>query len=158
MKRYGGIGSRAIDFATENLIESCGHWLAHEGWTLVSGGAEGSDSAFYRGAGGVAEVWRPEHAKKSIAFDMAEHYHPNWGACSPYVRKLHARNVMIVLGETCDVPVSFVVCWTPKGKCVGGTAMGIKVANDHGIPVYNLGVEGTSFKGLQAFVSALQTV
>jgi hypothetical protein len=34
-----------------------------------------------------------------------------------------------------------VVCWTSKGKDLGGTAMGIRLAKAYGISVRNLSVE-----------------
>ena len=39
-----------------------------------------------------------------------------------------------------DRPVDAVVCWTCDGGAVtGGTGMGIRIAEAHGIPVLNLG-------------------
>ena len=51
-----------------------------------------------------------------------------------------ARNVAILLGRNLDRPVDAVVCWTCDGGAVtGGTGMGIRIVEAHGIPVLNLG-------------------
>ena len=52
----------------------------------------------------------------------------------------HARNAGLLLGARLDRPVDAVVCWTCDGGAVtGGTGMGIRIAEAHGIPVLNLG-------------------
>jgi hypothetical protein len=48
---------------------------------------------------------------------------------------------MIILGHDLDTPVEFVICWTYKGNLKGGTALGMKIAAAHGIPIYNLAHE-----------------
>ena len=53
------------------------------------------------------------------------------------MRKLHARNVAILLGESGQAPVAAAVCWTEGGRVEGGTGMAIRVARGHGIPVLN---------------------
>ena len=65
--------------------------------------------------------------------------HPAWERCSPAVRKLHARNVAILLGERWARPVNACNCWTAQGRPVGGTGMAIRIAEARGIPVLNLG-------------------
>ena len=70
---------------------------------------------------------------------IAAPLHPAWERCSPAVRKLHARNVAILLGDGLDRPVDAVVAWSERGEAVGGTGMGIRIAEDRGIPVLNLG-------------------
>ena len=45
---------------------------------------------------------------------------------------------MIILGNKLDTPVQFVICYTPDGKNSGGTGLGMMIAEDHGIPVFNL--------------------
>lgn len=73
------------------------------------------------------------------AFDIAEKIVPWWSNCSEGARKLHARNVMQVLGARLDDPVEMVVCWTEGGKEKGGTRTAIVLAQKHKIPVYNFG-------------------
>ena len=45
---------------------------------------------------------------------------------------------MIILGNSLDNPVKFVVCWTSNGKDKGGTGLAIRLARHHGIRVFNL--------------------
>lgn len=79
------------------------------------------------------------------AMEIAEEYHPNWGACRPFARALHARNSFIILGERLNDPVDLVICWTKGGAMKGGTAQGLRIAKDYGIPIANLGQEGYGF-------------
>lgn len=52
--------------------------------------------------------------------------------------KLHARNGYQVLGDDLNTPVPFVLCWTADGGPTGGTGQAIRIAEDRGIPVFNL--------------------
>lgn len=137
--------------------------------TLRSGGAIGADLAFEQGAidgdgpleiyymdryrigysgdadedrfakPGQTNVSRYDPVIWNKAFQIAQEYHPNWGACSSLARKLHARNSFIILGERLNDPVELVVCWTKDAKLQGGTAQGLRIAKDHGIVVANFG-------------------
>ena len=53
------------------------------------------------------------------------------GVCTPGMSKLF-------LGPCLNRPVKYLLCWTPKGKIVGGTAQGMRVACAYGIPILNL--------------------
>ena len=75
------------------------------------------------------------------AYDIAAKYQRAWVICSPGMKALHASNVQIILGAKLGQPVAFVICWTKRGKAVGGTAMGIRVAQAYGIEVRNLALE-----------------
>ncbi|WEM34370.1 hypothetical protein [Xanthomonas phage X1] len=129
------------------------YFLAYEANAiLVSGGARGADSFFEEGcdrAGGNKEIWLPEagfNGSKSKligaskdAYIVAERYVGHWKNCKAWARAAHARNCHQVLGADLLTPVSFVVCWTPGGERVGGTATAISIAEDKGIPILNLG-------------------
>lgn len=140
-RTYAGIGSRETPADVLQLMYELGAWLARQGYTLRSGGAEGADSAFEQGAlsvaGARAEIFTPMDATPE-ALRLASEIHPNWNACTSYARKLHARNCFQVLGRTLDDPVTFVVCWTRGGQPVGGTATAIRLAERNGIPIFNL--------------------
>jgi len=114
-------------------------YLRAEGYTLRTGGAEGADQAFMSGAGTyhcyLSSVATPE----SMA--LAATYHPAWHKCDEFARRCHGRNAMIVLGSDLKAPVDFVICWTPDGKAVGGTAMGIHIAQAKKILVFNLALK-----------------
>ncbi len=152
---YAGIGARATPAAVLADMTVMAGWLARTGWHLSSGGADGADSAFARGApADQRAIWLPwrgynghggpdcrvlSAAELAACIAIAAPLHPAWERCSPAVRKLHARNVAILLGEGLDRPVDAVVAWSERGEAVGGTGMGIRIAEDRGIPVFNLG-------------------
>ena len=151
---YAGIGARATPTEVLADMTVMAGWLARTGWHLSSGGADGADSAFAAGApAGQRTVWLPwrgynghrgpdcrvlSAAELSACIGIAGPLHPAWERCSPAVRKLHARNAA-VLGLALDRPVDAVVCWSERGAVTGGTGMAIRIAEDRGIPVFNLG-------------------
>ena len=153
--RYAGIGARATPEAALSDMTVMAGWLARTGWHLSSGGADGADAAFAVGApAGQRTIWLPwrgynghrgpgcrvlSAVAMAACVEIAAPLHPAWERCSPAVRKLHARNAAVLLGETLDRPVDAVVCWTAEGREEGGTGMAIRIAEDRGIPVFNLG-------------------
>ena len=152
---YAGIGSRATPRPVLSDMTKMAAWLARTGWHLASGGADGADSAFAAGApAGQRTIWLPwpgynGHAgpdrrtlsRSALAdcMNVAARLHPAWDRCSPAARKLHARNVHILLGAGMDRPVDAVVAFTRDAAVTGGTGMGLRIAAAHGIPVMNLG-------------------
>ena len=152
--RYAGIGARATPAAVLADMETMAGWLARTGWHLSSGGADGADTAFAKGAPAEQRtIWLPwrgynghrgadcrvlSAAAMAACMEIAAPLHPAWERCSPAVRKLHARNAA-VLGLTLDRPVDAVVCWSERGAVTGGTGMAIRIAEANGIPVLNLG-------------------
>ena len=148
MRYYAGIGSRetppeildlmrqiATKLSSNTLCGKHGELLGP--YILRSGGAIGADSAFEDGSGGDCEIFKAHHATPAARYIAAE-FHPAWDRLSEYVQNLHGRNAMILLGEHLDKPVEFVVCWTKDGKDTGGTGLGIRIAQAHGIKVINL--------------------
>ena len=126
--------------------------LAEEGFTLRSGGANGSDRAFELGcvqAHGRMEIYLPwKKFNKNIsplfsvsdeAMQLASTVHPAWNKCSDAAKKLHGRNCYQVLGRYLNNPSDFVVCYTEGGEIKGGTATAINLALRHNVPVFNLG-------------------
>lgn len=156
MQIYAGIGSRATPENILTTMTSTAIGLGHDGWLLRSGGADGADAAFERGcdiANGAKEIWLPWrgfNGSTSIfvlpqsgptmmrAWAIAESMHPAWHACSPPARRLHARNVLQILGGDMETPVQRVICWTPDARIVGGTATAIRLAMQYDIEVINL--------------------
>jgi len=51
MKFYTGVGSRKTPLSILKVMRKLGYKLAIDGWMLRSGGADGADSAFEKGAG-----------------------------------------------------------------------------------------------------------
>ena len=164
---WAGIGARNTPPSVLQDMTALSRSLAEAGWHLSSGGAHGADSAFASGAPpGQRTVWLPwpgyndlsgpdchvpsrERIEQCLA--IAARLHPAWHKCSQGVQKLHARNVAILLGPNLDRPVDAVVCFTENGAISGGTGMGLRIAAEHGIPVFNLGA-----MTMQAAWNALQ--
>ena len=152
---YAGIGSRGTPASTLADMTVIAGWLARTGWHLASGGATGADTAFASGApadrrtiflpwpgyngcrGPDCRVLAP--SQLPACMEIAAGLHPAWDRCSPGARKLHARNAAILLSASLDRPVDAVIAWTAGGRAEGGTGMGIRIAQDRGIPVLNLG-------------------
>jgi len=133
---YAGIGSRKTPEDTLEFMTRLARILSRQGYILRSGGAEGADTAFANGAE-KKEIFRPKDATPE-AIKIAMDIHPAPQHCNDYVRKLHGRNVQIILGKDLDKPVEFVLCWTPGGKTIGGTGLGIRLADREGITIYNI--------------------
>ena len=71
---------------------------------------------------------------------IASEVHPAWDRCNEWARGMHSRNCHQILGYDLQSPVDAVICWTPNGAVVGGTATAIRIAMKYDIPVFNLGV------------------
>lgn len=134
---YTGIGSRKTPI---NILKKMA-WLAMEleelGFKLRTGNAEGADYAFQR----FIEHWNkkiyyPTDATKE-SIELMLQVHPSPSNAIKYKHVL-GRNPLQVLGDNLDKPSKFLVCWTPKGLVIGGTAIAIKIAYMHDIPVFNL--------------------
>lgn len=151
---YAGIGARATPLHILAEMTNLAANLELTGFTLRSGGAAGADSAFEAG------VKDPRHAKIFLpwanfnrntsalfdihddAYEMAASFHPAWHRCSPAACKFHARNCYQVMGYHLDTPADFILCWTPDGAMVGGTAQALRIAERFDIPVFNMGTQG----------------
>lgn len=170
LKTYTGIGSRQTPPKILNIMTETARRLDVRGYVLRSGGAVGADTAFEAGADPrncqIFLPWRRfnSHRSKlhssntdlpwSDAKAIAARTHPAWHKCSSPVAELMTRNVFQVLGPTLDQPSDFVICWTPDGEEVGGTAQALRLAKQYDIPVYNLGTP-QGLKQLQAALKAL---
>lgn len=136
MKRfYAGIGSRSCPPDQCRLITHLALQLGPH-FTMRSGGAEGADKAFEYGSLGTSLVLRPKDSTPA-AEEIARQIHPAWHMCNDYARKLHGRNIQLILGKNLDEPAEFVLAWT-LNPTMGGTRTGIVLAKQRGIPVYNL--------------------
>lgn len=152
-KAYAGIGSRMTPPAITDIMFGFAKLAEDLNWTLRSGGAQGADKAFEMGVTSdyMKEIflpWGAFNGNKSLrthpsyqALLLAEELlgSAHWGNLTQGAKKLHARNVHQVLGQTLHDPVQFVICWTPEGREVGGTATALKLARMHNIPIFNLG-------------------
>lgn len=162
-KVYAGIGSRETPAKILNIMANLAKQLSDNGFTLRSGGALGADAAFEIGSS-KSEIylpWKGYNSKKGMVpykpshEEIAKHFHPAWDKCGQGARKLHVRNLYILVGDTLDNPVDFVICWTKDGKDTGGTGLGIRVANHLNVPVFNLYHEDALIK-LSEFLKQYQ--
>ena len=139
---YAGIGSRETPQNILLEMTEIAKKLDSK-YVLRSGGAEGADKAFEAGATNK-QIFSPKDSIPLWAFTAVAELvaEQNWGVTldkmKPFVQRLIARNMMIMLGSNGDEPVKFVVCWTPDGKVVGGTAWALRLAEKCNIPIYNL--------------------
>lgn len=167
MNHYTGIGSRSTPVVILNLMAQLGRMLSKQNYILRSGHADGADQAFERGVDfDKMQIFLPwptfnnpprysalvdeeprgfidtqgMHCEKEAA-EIAEKFHPNWGACSRGARSLHTRNVYQVLGHDLKTPSKFVICWTPGASRGGGTGQALRIAEDRKIPIFDLADE-----------------
>lgn len=136
---YAGIGSRETPLEIKEIMTKIAIKLELLGYILRSGGAIGADSAFESGVLNDVnkEIFKAFDATPE-SIEMAKQHHPKWDACMDYVRHLHGRNCMILLGQELIVPVRFVICWTADGKSTGGTGHAMRLATHNNIPIFNL--------------------
>lgn len=140
---YAGIGSRETPEPIQLQMQTIAMQLAMSGYVLRSGCAIGADTAFEKGCKivGGRSILRTRTTWQR-ALDHAQLYHPAWDKCTEIGQALHARNSLIMLGDDLDLPVRFVVCWTPGGEVTGGTGQALRIAADpqYNIAVFNLAV------------------
>lgn len=146
--RYAGIGSRSTPENIQAIMTKLATKLESLGWILRSGGAVGADLAFENGVTNSAmkEIFYATHEMKDFALDSVKQFHPAPHKLNEYQTKLMARNYYQIMGFNNDMPVKFVICWTPDG-CnsnntrninTGGTGQAISIADSKGIKVMNL--------------------
>jgi len=157
MKYYAGIGSRETPKDVCMYMTALAKRLAHLGYTCNSGGADGADTAFERGALINRQIFLPWdgfngrnvdnltklHGNGSYIVppfnpDLVKKYHKKPAALSDAGWKFMSRNSYQVLGKDLSTPVEFVLCWTKDGKVSGGTGQALRIADDHNIPIFNL--------------------
>lgn len=155
-KYYAGIGSRETPKDVCLLMTAIAKRLASLGYTCNSGGADGADAAFERGAVINRQIFLPWdgfngrniqnltklHGEGSYLVppfngDLVRKYHPKPDALSDAGWKFMSRNSYQVLGKDLKTPVEFVLCWTKDGKASGGTGQALRIAKDHNIPIFN---------------------
>ena len=170
---YAGIGSRKTPPNVFKIMTQLGEVFAKKGFVLRSGAAEGADTAFESGcdnASGEKQIflpWKGFNDSTSdlyfenlpiLAQDIAFEHHPNLYKSTYGVIKMMARNSCQVLGQDCQTPSHFVVCYCEidkAGNPVGGTGQAIRVANAYNVPVFNLFFQDDLHK-LKEFVKQLE--
>lgn len=148
-----GVGSRKTPSEVLAQMTKIGEWCRQTRTPLRSGHAEGADWAFEVGAQEMCVAYLPwasfnqnlsSGARKVLyketeeSWALVQEIHPAPNRLTHGARKLHGRNVWQVLGSSLSTPSTALVCWTPDGKTVGGTATAITLAERSGVPVFNL--------------------
>lgn len=155
-KSYAGIGSRETPKDVCLYMTAIAKRLASLGYTCNSGGADGADAAFERGAVINRQIFLPWdgfnkrnidnltklHGEGSYLVpefnaDLVRKYHPKPSALSDAGWKFMSRNSYQVLGKDLNTPAEFVLCWTKDGKASGGTGQALRIAKDRRIPIFN---------------------
>ena len=151
IKAYSGVGSRETIPEVCQVMTDIAGILCDKGYILRSGGANGADLSFELGVSDPTKKhiylpWKEFNGNDSPlygvcpkALEIASKIHPAWQNCREKARLLHARNVYQVLGRDLNNPSKFLICWTENGEERGGTRTAIKLAQNHDIPVLNLG-------------------
>lgn len=166
---YTGIGSRETPQEYLDMFERMGVWLGLRGGILRSGGANGADSAFERGADKVKAIhpdlgekeiylpWKGFNNNTSLLYNIdhnamviAQNIHPNWNKLSDAAKKLMARNTYQIIGLN-NTLTDFVVCYTKNGKYIGGTSQAMKLADMYEIPIFNAGNYKNSKEAAKTF-------
>jgi len=149
-----GIGSRHTPPDVCELFTELASEARERDWWVRSGHAHGADYAFEKGARERCIAYLPwngfnadletlgatkvEPLREDVLKIVYKH-EPYAKDLSDGVKRIKSRNVYQVLGVNLKAPSDVVVCWTIDGDVVGGTALAIKIANTHGIPVVNVG-------------------
>ncbi len=167
---YTGVGARDVPPEVARTMTLYGAVFAELGYTLRSGGATGSDTAFEIGCDnrqGKKEIYLPwkgyndnpselwgipdtDAGRAAVALAADLYGQERWSRVSHGVRKLMTRNIFQVMSQNLDTLSDFVVCWTPDGvrtaeertRKTGGTGQAIACASQYDIPVFNLRNEG----------------
>lgn len=150
--RIATIGARDISLKTSNFLSEIGKMIVEHGNYIASGGANGSDSSFARGANLVDPTkviiylpWesynkelivKGNHVTWQIKLEweeIAARHHPKWANLKDSVRKLMARNAGII--SRADKVIAYPNINSPFG---GGTSHSMRVAKEKGIPILDL--------------------
>lgn len=149
---YTGIGSRKTPVDKLGLMTSLAARLEREGWILRSGGAPGADQAFEAGVtnpknkeiylpwGEFEGSTSPLYPPRDWTYKYVHKFHPAPDKLSRGAFALQARNTHQIMGwdEKNIVLSDLVICWTPGGNMMGGTAQALRIANHFHIPIINL--------------------
>ncbi len=118
------------------------------GYRLRSGGADGADTAFEKGAINkeIFLPWDGFNGRKADGSsyivpeyndELTEKFHPNPRKLGQAAKLFMSRNANQVLGRELNDPADFILCWTSDGKDSGGTGQAIRIARSLKIPVFN---------------------
>ncbi len=161
--------------ASSSIIEDIKQFvikLEDLGYTTRSGGMDGIDSEV-ESVSKKLELylpWRDFSNKQSklyfsgdLAKQAAKKYSPVYDNLKPAIQSFLAKNARMVLGDKLNSNCLFLICWSEDGAehkkdvtaRTGNVGHVILIANSIGVPVFNLGKEGTKQR-LQNYISMLE--
>jgi hypothetical protein len=179
---FTGIGSRETPSAVLKEMMAIGAWARSVGHVIYSGHAEGADwgfesnakpndTSFTTGAQEACTAFLPwggfntqlsSKAKKVTPYpteflkSLVDKFHPAPGRLSKGAYSLMLRNGCQIFGTEGMRQSQAVVCWTSDGKASGGTGQAIRIADSHGVPVFNMYHD--SFNSASKVQTALQRI
>lgn len=158
---YTGIGSRETPEEVLEWMTMFASVMEENCIKLRSGGADGADSAFEKGARREKEIFIASNGirgryrstlvipltdltedKQEECANKAAGIHPAWDRCTDWAKAMHSRNILQIEG-TEGVLTDFVVYWAKYDKHFnpkGGTATAVNYAKSLGIPTFNLNI------------------
>ncbi len=153
MRIFAGIGSRSTPPIIETQIKEISKRFNKLGYTLRSGGADGSDVMWERFMhkreiylpwkgfnSNLSPLYLDNISENALckAYHLAEEFHPYWNNLKQGAEKLMARNSMQIFGKDMNKKCDIVVCYTSDGKASGGTGQAMRIAKNYNIPIFNL--------------------
>ena len=164
-----GIGSRKTNRAIDYVINRLAMYLAGLGFTIRSGGAEGSDDAFeinhsreiylpwdgfnnkYKAKGDYIlpdDLYSGKAQLSQKAANLARVHFKGFDYVSDGVKSFMKRNMHQVLGKDLETPTGAIFCYTKDGcdsmytrtSKTGGTGAAISLASELDIPIVNIGI------------------
>jgi hypothetical protein len=136
---YSGVGKREPEPEASAVIGRFARMASSDGFVLRTAKGKGVDRLFVANHDGDKDLITDKMEALPEAFEIAARNHGAWHLCDDRARKLHAQNVMIYLGQRLDAPVSFNLVWSPADiDSHGGSALGMRVCAEFGIPTFNL--------------------
>lgn len=157
---YAGVGSRDTEPHIMKLMSEIASILEDNGYILRSGHANGADKAFESGIKDHhnMDIYLPKEGfndgySKDTGFvyipdDILNDdycrayeslkYHPKGYSMKLSTKIMMIRNFFQVHGLIGEPSSEFIICWTPNGEMVGGSAQALRLSKASNIPVYNL--------------------
>jgi hypothetical protein len=172
-KAYAGVGNRDTPSDILEEMSNIARGLSKLGYVVRTNGSDVPGNTFESNSDKIELFlpWKNFNKKKSRyatptdeAFEVAKRYSVVFDTLPRHVQALIACNSNVVLGENLRDPVLFVLCWTPDGvesskNCTARTGImsqAIKIADTHGIPVFNL-QNTTSRTRLKEFLQKVES-
>jgi hypothetical protein len=152
---YSGTGMRDPEADASVVIAELAAQLSDLGATLRTAKSKGVDRLFKNSHSGQQQIITDKMVPPAEAFEIAARNHGAWHLCDERTQRIHAQNVLIHLGPDLDRHVVFNLVWSPAGpEYMGGSALGMRVCREFGIPFFNI----RGAHGREAFRALLDTL